>query len=80
MWADLFCWTEWKGNSNDSGEVFRLDQDHEWTLSLAPQDWELSENTLAGMPLGTRYETYYELAWQGHFCQFGCEGQARAET
>lgn len=57
-----FAWTEGKATATTVVKCSDSDKDHEWTLSLAPQDWELSENTLAGMPLGTRYETYYELA------------------
>ena len=73
-----FAWTEGKATATTVVKCSDSDKDHEWTLSLAPQDWELSENTLAGMPLGTRYETYYELALaRGTFA--GLVAQARKE-
>ena len=73
-----FAWTQGQATAKTVVKCSDSNKDHEWSLSLEPQDWELSGSTLAGMPLGTRYETYYELALaRGTFA--GLVAQARQE-
>ena len=57
-----FTWTQGQATAKTVVKCSDSNQDHEWTLTLDSQDWELSVSILAGMPLATRYETYYELA------------------
>lgn len=73
-----FAWTQGQATSKTVVRCSDSNKDHEWSLLLEPQDWELSESTLAGMALTSRYETYYELALaRGTFA--GLVAQARRE-